>query len=51
MDIHRSALGNDDAFDFGVSLKGMVDILLQRYALTAAVTGISCDNDLRAAIG
>jgi len=51
MDIHRSALGNDDAFDFGVPLKGMVDILLQRHALTAAVTGISCDNDLRAAIG
>ena len=50
MDIHRGALGNDDAFDLGVSLEGVVDILLERDALTTAVAGVCCYHNFRTAV-
>jgi hypothetical protein len=50
MDIHRCALGHDDAFDLGVSLKGVVDILLERDALTTAVASVCCHHNFRAAV-
>ena len=45
MDIQSGALGNDDAFDLGIFFEGVVDVLFQGNALTAAVTGIRRDNN------
>ena len=50
VDIHRGALGNDDAFDLCVSLEGVVDILLESDALTTAVAGVCCDYNFRTAV-
>ena len=50
MDIHRGALGNDDAFDLGVSLEGVVDILLEGDALTTAVACVCCHHNFRTAV-